>query len=63
MKLKKRFPVDTMDILSWLTVLEPRKAIEAKRSSEDFSLYGADKLQKLVAQIRVCNAEASHSFQ
>ncbi len=40
------FPVD---ILSWLTILEPRKAIMANSSSEDFSLYGADQLEKLVA--------------
>ena len=34
----RRFPADTMVILSWFTILEPKKAIVAKQSSEFLSM-------------------------
>lgn len=38
-----------MDILSQVTVSEQQKPLEAKRSSENFSIYGAEELENLLA--------------
>ncbi len=47
-EIDRRFPADTINLLSWFTILEPKKAIAAKQSSENFSLYGVEKLDNLL---------------
>ena len=59
-EIDRRFPADTMNILSGFTVLEPKKASVAKQSSVDFSLYGAEKLENLLTHFS-CNVEEAPS--
>lgn len=47
-EIDRRFPSETLDVLSWFTVLEPKRAIVAKKSG-NFSHYGVDKLNNLLA--------------
>lgn len=53
-KIDRRFPVNTTDIQSWFTVLEPKKASVAKQSSENFSLYGAETFENLLTHSLQC---------
>ncbi|KAF7219382.1 zinc finger protein 862-like [Nothobranchius furzeri] len=47
-EIERRFPCETLDVLSWFTILEPKKAIMAKKS-DNFSHYGLEKLDNLLA--------------
>ncbi|XP_072542830.1 zinc finger protein 862-like [Salminus brasiliensis] len=61
-EIDRRFPTDTMDILSWFTIFEPKKAIVAKQASENLSLYGAEKLENLFTHFsRSVNADGARS--
>ncbi|MBN3273150.1 ZN862 protein, partial [Polyodon spathula] len=65
-EIERHFPADAMNLLTWFSVLEPRRALAAKQpTEEEFSQYGQENLDRLLKHFAtsVCAEVAASEFR